>query len=148
MLMVTLLSLALGSGIPQPAPLDPLAARQQLLTLEQRVDEARVNCDKQFLNQVEAGRFLFTDSQGATRNKPQDVTAPCRKSDVSVSIYDPRVELYGYTGVVADRETLWPAQGTSQPGESLRVTDVYAWHGGRWFLVARHESLLSGANKK
>jgi hypothetical protein len=148
MLMVVLLSLALRNGIPQPAPLDPLAARQQLLTLEQRVDEARLNCDTQYLAKIEADRFLFTDSQGLTRNKPQDVTAPCQKSDVSVSIYDPRVELYGDTAVVADRETLQPPQGDSQPGESLRVTDVYVWHGGHWHLVARHESLLTTANKK
>lgn len=149
MLMLTLLTLALGA-VPQPAPLDPLAARQQLLAVEQRIDVARLNCNSQYLAKIEAGHFLFTDTRGATRNKSQDVAAEtrCRESGAAISIDDPRVELYGDAAVVTDQETIRSPHGVLPQARTMRVTDVFAWHDSRWYLVARHESRVSPENNR
>ncbi len=49
--------------------------------------------------------------------------------------------------VVSDRETMSPVEGASHASESIRVTDIYDWH-DRWYMVARHQSLLAGTNNK
>ncbi len=150
MLTVFLLALATFAQNTPPGPMDPARAREELIAIERRIADANLNCDYKYFSKIEGKDFFFTDANGGTTNRQQDLAHEknCRKSDATYTVDDPRVALYGDAAVVTGRITI---QKRTKDGNLMnsqsRFTDVFLWRDHRWQLVAGHASHIPAEKK-
>lgn len=151
----TLATFALASAVAAPARgqiIDRKLGRKErdtmaLMLLERDIGRANVSRDAAFFERVEADEFIFTDSNGGTTTKKEDVDgvkAPANPDSklLSYEVDDMKVMLYGQTAVVTGRVTTRrAARGQEFTGQS-RFTDVFVWRDKRWQIVAGHSSRL------
>jgi hypothetical protein len=123
-----------------------------LMLLERDIGRANVNRDAAFFERVEADEFIFTDSNGGTTTKKEDVDsvkAPANPDSklLSYEVDDMKVLLYGKTAVATGRVTQKGVyKGEQWTGQS-RFTDVFVWRDGRWQIVAGHSSRIPAPRK-
>jgi ketosteroid isomerase-like protein len=134
----------------QAGPSRPDQAKQDLIAIERRIGDANLNCDYDYFRKIEADEFFFTDANGGTSNKQEDLAGEkdCKKSDATYTVDDTRVMLYGENAVVTGRVT---TQRTDKDGNPVvrhsRFTDVFVWRDSRWQLVAGHSSRIPAEKK-
>ncbi|HYX52344.1 MAG TPA: nuclear transport factor 2 family protein [Candidatus Limnocylindrales bacterium] len=125
----------------------PGEIKNALLRIEQEIGQANLNCDYRYFERIEAEEFIFTDSQGRTSNKPEDLAGEkdCHRSDATYDLDDTDVRLYPAAAVVTGRVTITrKKEGTSIVRRS-RFTDVFVWRDNQWQLVAGHSSRIPDA---
>lgn len=145
-----LLTLYILTGAPQFGPSQPEQARQELIAIERRIGDANLNCDYKYFRDIEADDFFFTDANGGTSNKEQDLASEkdCKKSDATYTVDDTRVVLYGGTAVVTGRVTIQRKDKDGNPiSRQSRFTDVFVWRDSRWQLAAGHSSRIPAEKK-
>lgn len=150
MLTILLLTLATLSQNNQPGPMNPAKAREDLIAIERKIGDANLNCDYGYFRQIEGDDFFFTDANGGTSNKQEDLAGEkdCKKSDATYTVDDPRVSIYDNAAVVTGRITIQKKDKDGNPiTRQSRFTDVFVWRENRWQLVAGHASRIPAEKK-
>ncbi len=150
-MVTTLLLLLVMQSQTSAGPMNPARAREDLIAIERRIGDANLNCDYNYFRQIEADDFFFTDANGGTSNKQQDLAGErdCKESDATYAVDDPRVSIYGDAAVVTGRITIQKKDKDGNPvTRQSRFTDVFLWRDSRWQLVAGHASRIPPENKK
>jgi len=123
----------------------PSAVEQDLLKLESNWGDALLKNDTAALERIYADEYLFTDSEGVTWNKPQDLanTKSGASKITSFKLEDMKVHVYGEAAVVTGKTILKGTfQGKDISGQH-RFTDVFVKRAGRWQCVATQSTLIS-----
>jgi len=129
-----------------PNPTRAESVEQELIKLEKAWNEALVNHDWAFIDQILADDYLTTDSDGVVANKAQEMVI-LKTGEEAVTSWDAddfKVRVYGDTAVVTYR---WTYQGRIRGNASAaqeRYTDTWVRRGGRWQVVAVHASRIAG----
>jgi len=109
------------------------APEQELLKLENNWSEATLKGDATALQRLYADEYLFTDSEGVTWNKPQDI-ASVSSGDWKASSFkleDMKVHVYGNAAVVTGHNTLKATFKGKDISGQYRFTDVFVKRAGR-----------------
>lgn len=149
-MLITALLMVAGLLVPQTAPTNPEQTKQELIAIEKRIGDANLNCDYNYFRQIEAEEFIFTDANGGTSTKEQDLASEkdCKKSDATYTVDDTKVSLYGDTAVVTGRVTIGRKDKDGNPvTRQSRFTDVFVRRDSRWQLVAGHSSRIPAEKK-
>jgi len=123
----------------------PSAVEQELLKLESNWGDALLKNDTAALERIYADEYLFTDSEGVTWNKSQDLanTKSGASKITSFKLEDMKVHVYGEAAVVTGKTILKGTfQGKDISGQH-RFTDVFVKRAGRWQCVATQSTLIS-----
>jgi ketosteroid isomerase-like protein len=123
----------------------PSAVEQELLKLESNWGDALLKNDSAALERIYADEYLFTDSEGSTWNKSQDLanTKSGASKITSFKLEDMKVHVYGEAAVVTGKTILKGTfQGKDISGQH-RFTDVFVKRAGRWQCVATQSTLIS-----
>ena len=123
----------------------PSAVEQDLLKLESNWGDALLKNDTAALERIYADEYLFTDSEGVTWNKSQDLanTKSGASKITSFKLEDMKVHVYGEAAVVTGKTILKGTfQGKDISGQH-RFTDVFVKRAGRWQCVATQSTLIS-----
>jgi ketosteroid isomerase-like protein len=123
----------------------PSAVEQDLLKLESNWGDALLKNDTAALERIYADEYLFTDSEGVTWNKPQDLanTKSGASKITSFKLEDMKVHVYGEAAVVTGKTILKGTfQGKDISGQH-RFTDVFVKRAGRWQCVATQSTVIS-----
>ena len=121
--------------------------KSDLMQIERDIGKANINNDYAFFDRVEAEEFLFTDANGGTTTKKQDLEGLKQppNPDVKLVAYDVdemNVLLYDKTAVVTGRVTTKRIVKGAEVVGRTRFTDVFVSRDGRWQLVAGHSSRI------
>jgi len=121
------------------------SVEQELIKLEKGWNDALVNHDWAFIDQILADDYLTTDSDGVVANKAQEmvILRTGEEAVTSVEADDFMVRVYSDTAVVTYR---WAYNGQQRGKVSVgqeRYTDTWVRRGGRWQVVAAHASRLA-----
>jgi ketosteroid isomerase-like protein len=122
----------------------PPAIEKELLKLENDWNTATEKKDLAFLERLYAVEYLFTDGEGVTFTKAQEL-ARVKNSSTALpfALSDMKVHVYGDTAVVTGVNTVnWTAGGKEVVGP-IRFTDVFVKRDGRWQAVASHGSKVA-----
>jgi ketosteroid isomerase-like protein len=123
----------------------PSASEQELMKVENDWSEAVLKRDTATLQRLYADEYLFTDPEGVTWNKSQDIasiTSGAYKL-ASYKLEDMKAHVYGDVAVVTGRNTMKGTfQGKDMSGQ-YRFTDVFVKRGGRWQCVATQSTLVA-----
>lgn len=121
------------------------SVEQELIKLEKGWNDALVNHDWAFIDQILADDYLTTDSDGVVANKAQEMVI-LRTGEEAVTSWEAdnfMVRVYGDTAVVTYRWTYeGQIRGKASAGQE-RYTDTWVWRGGRWQVVAAHASRIA-----
>jgi ketosteroid isomerase-like protein len=120
---------------------------QQLLSLEARLDRARVAGDLAVLDEVLAAEFRTTNPAGVETTR-EATLADVRRGALRVRRSDSRditVRPYGDVAVVRGRAHLDATYEGHAIGGVFAYTHVYVLRDGRWQVVAAHTSGLMPA---
>ena len=123
----------------------PDKAVRELMEIERQIGIANVNHDRNFFERIEADEFTFTDSNGSTTNKKEDLASMDKTSQSLLSSYTPddmNVHVYGNCAVVTGRITTRGSVREVEFARQSRFTDVFVRRAGRWQLVAGHSSRI------
>ncbi len=141
---IRFLALALCAAAAASWATPPPDTVRQILTLEQRWNEAYLHGDLETLHSILADDFIITLEDGNTYSKSGYIAHsgdPDNKVTLS-QMSELRVRLHGNTAVVtgAYHET---GTNKGKPYENHdRLTDVWMLIGGRWQVIASHYSLV------
>ncbi len=123
----------------------PSAPEQELLKVENNWGDALLKNDVAELERIYADEYLFTDPEGVTWNKSQDLanTKSGASKITSFKMEDMKVHVYGGAAVVTGKAIL---EGTFQ-GKDIsgthRFTDTFVKRAGRWQCVATQSTLVA-----
>lgn len=143
-----LLCVAIAVAISAVASGQPAAGKAEELLMQMERDwlNGFVKGDPAIIERIEAADFTYTDAQGKTTDRAQDV------SDVKTGNFKPAsaevdqmtVRVFGNTAIVTGRSTLKGAryQGKDISGQ-YRFTDVFVKRGGRWQAVASQSTRIA-----
>lgn len=125
------------------APHDRKLMEQQVLKAGQHYVDSMKRKDRTALDRTLADEYMYTNEEGKTRNKAEDLTymtSPDSAIELA-EISDRKVRVIGNAAAV---ETgIYRIKGTSkgQPfDETGRFTSTWIWRAGRWQVVADHTS--------
>lgn len=123
----------------------PSAPEQELLKVENNWGEASVKRDVAALERLYADEYLFTDSEGVTYNKAQDIanTSNGTYKPTSNKFEDMKVHVYGGTAVVTGQNTIKAIFKGKDASGTYRFTDVFVKRAGRWQCVATQSTLVA-----
>jgi ketosteroid isomerase-like protein len=121
------------------------AAERELLKLENDWSTAWQKKDGAFLQRFYADEYLFTDSDGITWNKADDiknVTSPSSRPE-SFQLTGMNVHIYGDTAVVTGQNAIAGFFDGEDISGIYRFTDVFVRRSGRWQIVATQSTLVT-----
>jgi len=134
-------------AIPVARAQGQTAAERELVKLENDWSTAWQKKDGAFLQRLYADEYLFTDSDGITWNKADDiknVLSPLSRPE-SFELADVKVHIYGQTAVVTGRNAIAGFFDNEDISGIYRFTDVFVRRSGRWQLVATQSTLVNKA---
>jgi ketosteroid isomerase-like protein len=120
------------------------ATEQELMRLVQQYNDAQVKGDRQVLERLWADDYLYTHSNGAVMNKPQDI-ADATSGEMTwtaARLDDMKVRLFGDVGVVTGR-LIMEGRAANYASGPRRFTDVFVRRNGRWQLVGGQTTMLA-----
>ncbi|CAN5780174.1 hypothetical protein BH24ACI3_BH24ACI3_04420 [soil metagenome] len=116
---------------------------QEILNASNSYGAALKNRDKSAFERLLADDYMFTNEEGKTRNKAEDIammTSPDTAFE-SAEVSDRKIRVLSNASAV---ETgTWRAKGTNKGkafDETGRYTTTWVWRGGRWQVAADHSS--------
>ena len=121
-------------------------AAEELRAIEQRLAAAWVNGDREYINGILADDWRVTDAAGRVLGKQQVMREAFESEDrqiESLQIDDVQVRAYGGCAVVTGRTRARGRYQGTVMGVTLRFTDVFVRHAGRWKVVASQATQLS-----
>jgi ketosteroid isomerase-like protein len=119
------------------------ADEKEILRLEETLTRAWLKNDITTISSIVADDFQYWSFKGVRRNKVDLLRAVQRSEEGDTKIEDPVVRVYGdaavYTARIID-------SGKHANGEAFTVktciTTIFVRRGGKWQMVADHETLL------
>lgn len=127
------------------APHDKKMMEAQVLKAGQHYGKLLKNKDRKGLERLFDDNYMFTDDDGTTRNKAEDINMMVRPDLIIVSeeLIDQKVRIVGNNGAV---ETgIYKVKGTSKGKpfeETGRYTTTWMARNGQWQIVADHTSTV------
>ncbi|MCX6545980.1 MAG: nuclear transport factor 2 family protein [Acidobacteria bacterium] len=122
----------------------PSAVDREIIKLEHDWSTAWQKKDAAFLQKLFADEYLFTDPEGVTFSKTQDIantTAATTKVE-SFLFSDLKVHVYGDTAVVTGLNTIKATVVGKASNGAYRFTDVFVKRDGRWQVVTSQSTLV------
>jgi uncharacterized protein (TIGR02246 family) len=130
-----------------PTRADSTDDEKEILRLEDTITKAWLKHDTATISSIVADDFQSWSFKGARRGKADLLRTVEKSSETETKVDDAVVRVYGDAAVYTARIT---DSGKRPDGESFTtetcVTELYVRRGGRWQLVASHESLLPDAS--
>ncbi len=127
------------------APHDKKAMEAQVMKAGQNYGELLQRKDRAGLERLFHDDYMFTDDDGTTRNKAEDIKMMTRP-DLTIEseeLIDQKVRLVGNNGAV---ETgIYKVKGTSKGKpfeETGRYTTTWIARNGQWKIIADHTSII------
>jgi len=121
------------------------AAEKALIKIENDWSTAWVKKDKAALERLYSTEYLFTDPDGVTHNRTEDIAdtiSPDTQSQ-AFALSDLKVHIYGQTAIVTGANMLKATvKGTDISG-AYRFTDVFVNRDGRWQVVATQSTKIA-----
>ena len=121
------------------AAADKSGVEDKLKQLEQEWAQAGVKGDAAAYERLEADDFMFTDPEGHTNGKAQDLSDLKGKvfTAQGMDLDDLKVRVLGTAAVITGRTTIKGGKYKDQDiSGQYRFTDVWANRGGHWQVVA------------
>lgn len=116
--------------------------------MDQRIEDAVVRADLNFLESVYASDFPFTHGTGKVQNKAEWLKSVARKGFLSRKISAVEVELHGDVTVTSGRLDVTRRGEAGKETYALRYVRVYERRNGRWeMLMHRTVEMLSRQEK-
>lgn len=119
---------------------------EELRAIEQRLAEAWVKGDRDYINRVLADDWSVTDATGRVLSKNQVINEAFDSNDrqiESLEIDDVRVRVFGSCAVVTGTTRAKGRYKGSSMSVTLRFTDVFMRRAGRWQVVASQATQLA-----
>ncbi len=133
---------------PSSPPGSVAEIKESLIQIEREIGRANFDCDYKYFARIEAEEFIFTDANGGTTTRKEDLAGEkdCHKFAGSYDLDQTQVSVYGNSAVVTARVTI---AGKNKEGNAFvrrsRFTDVFVWRDGGWRIVAGHSSKIPEA---
>lgn len=127
------------------APHDRKLMEQEVLKASSDYTEAMNRRDKAAFERILADDYFFTNEEGMTRTKAEDIAKMTSADGAleSLTISDQKIRILSNGSAV---ETgMFKAKGTNKGkafDETGRYTTTWVWRGGRWQIAADHTSLI------
>lgn len=127
------------------APHDRKLMEQEVLKASNDYTQAMNRRDKAAFERILADDYMFTNEEGKTRTKAEDIAQMTNTDSVleSLTVSDRKVRILSNGSAV---ETgMFTAKGTHKGkafDENGRYTTTWVWRGGRWQVAADHTSLV------
>ena len=127
------------------APHDKKAMEAQVMKAGQNYGELLKNKNRAALERLFDDDYMFTDEDGTTRNKAEDIKLMTRPDLIieSEELIDQKVRVVGNNGAV---ETgIYKVKGTSKGKpfeETGRYTTTWIARNGQWKIIADHTSTI------
>ncbi len=121
---------------------------KELVTLENRYNDALVRADWKMLETIEADDLIFTNADGSVSHKP-DLVSSLKSGDVrfeSIAMSEVKVQSFGKVGVVTGRLIVKALYKANDISGAYRFTDVFAKRHGKWEHVTGQETLYKPGN--
>jgi ketosteroid isomerase-like protein len=121
---------------------------KELITVEQKLNDALIRSDWKAVEQMCAGDMIFTNADGTVTHKPDEIAA-IKSGDEkldSIEMSDVKVQDLGDVAVTTGRLVEKGQYKTTDVGGTYRYTDVWAKRKGRWQLVAGQETRYTPAD--
>ncbi|HET7811917.1 MAG TPA: nuclear transport factor 2 family protein [Steroidobacteraceae bacterium] len=123
----------------------PPTTEQLLKDTENAWSQAYVTGDAAWLDKLMAPEYLFTDTDGKTYNRDDDISAV--KSGewkmTSFKMGDLKVHVYGDVATVTGLNDFVATDHGKDASCKCRFTDVFVKRDGRWQAVASHVSKVT-----
>ena len=117
-------------------------SEQTLLDAERRWAEALKSRDQQAISRMLADNFIYTDENGKVYDKAQYLEGIAQMQIESYKLDELTARTSGAAGVVCGVWTGKATAGGKDAGGTFRFTDTYVQRGGRWLVLASHETQL------
>jgi uncharacterized protein (TIGR02246 family) len=130
------------------APHDRKLMEQQILAASQNYTDAMKKRDKAAFEGLLADEYMFTNEDGKTRTKAEDIAMMTSPDTViqSASVSDQKLRIIGNGAAVETGVYKSTGMNKGKPfDETGRYTTTWMWRGGRWQIVADHTSLVKSA---
>jgi ketosteroid isomerase-like protein len=140
----TIIALLLASAAALAAP---AATEQQLKDAETAWSQAYVKGDIASLDKLLAAEYLFTDQDGKTFTRAEDI-ASVKSGEfkmTSFKIDDLKIHVYTDFATVTGLNEFVATDSGKDASCKCRFTDVFVKRDGRWQAVASHVSKLTAA---
>jgi ketosteroid isomerase-like protein len=140
----TIIALLLASAAALAAP---AATEQQLKDAETAWSQAYVKGDIASLDKLLAAEYLFTDQDGKTFTRAEDI-ASVKSGEfkmTSFKIDDLKIHVYSDFATVTGLNEFVATDSGKDASCKCRFTDVFVKRDGRWQAVASHVSKLTAA---
>ena len=140
------LSMLSGAGPSAAAEEQRLGAEAEIVGLEQRLAEAWVKRDREFIDRLLASDWSVIEPSGKVTTKQQLLDEAFSSADRRIeemTIDEVKVRVFGDAAVATGRTR---ATGSSQGQRGtavLRFTDVLHYREGRWQIVASQGTMLA-----
>jgi len=120
---------------------------QEILQLENDWNNAVLKKDRAALQSLYATEYLYTDSDGVTHTKSQDIAdvVSAVSHTESFALSDLKVNVYGAgaAAVVTGRNTIKASFRSKDVSGTYRFTDVFVKRNGRWQVVATQSTKVT-----
>jgi uncharacterized protein (TIGR02246 family) len=121
----------------------PSSVERELIQLENDWSTAWQKRDSAFLQKLFADEYIYTDVEGATWTKAQDIANTEKTRIESFLLADLKVHVYGNTAVVTGCNTIKGTFNEKNISGAYRFTDVFVKQDGRWQVVATQSTLVA-----
>lgn len=119
---------------------------EELRAIEQKLAEAWVKGDREYINRLLADDWSVTDAAGRVLDKQQVLREAFESKDrriESLQIDDVQVRAFGRCAVVTGRTRARGQYKGSSMSVTLRFTDVFVRRAGRWQVIASQATQLA-----
>ena len=119
------------------------ADQKEILRLEDQLTKAWLKNDTATISSMVADDFQYWSFKGVRRNKADLLRAVARSAEGDTKMEDPMVRVYGDAAIYTARVIDSGKHANGEPFTSTTcITVVYIRRGGKWQMVADHETLL------
>ncbi len=132
-----------NSDKPLAEPPSSASLTDEFTRLEQEWSTAIQNKDSMALNQLYAKEYIYTNENGMTFNRQQDINDIISGSYKSLApsvISDVSVNLFGNVAVVNGLNSIKATYKGKDISGKYRFSDVFVMRDGRWQCVSTHAS--------
>jgi len=142
---VAVLVLAVAVKAQTPTQTKSGSVEQELMKLENEWNDAWVNRNIAFFDQILADDYIVTFSDGNVYTKAQEIANVKSGEDVATSVVgdDFKVRVYGDAAVVTYRMAVKGQYKGKDNSFLFRWTDTWIKKDGRWQVVAAHQSRIA-----
>lgn len=131
-------------SIPDHNP--TVAAEEEIRQIEWAWGAAYERADMDFIEQILAEEYVFTDPFGNVSTRNQSLAAVENRDVVFDSTHSDnvRISIIGDTAVVTARSNFKGRYKGWSIGGSYQYTDVFVKRGGSWVAVVSHVTVIKG----